>query len=404
MKLRDLAIVTRFEFSRHFSFKGELIGLALILIVVAFKFGGQKLMERANHDDPVRIGVVVQSTDEPLPADIGRVSFEPVDGRVALSAGSLKARGLKGVVHYEPDGTFTAVSAARDGLPEAVQEALNHVARNRKLAEKGLGAQDLEEISRPAVLHYQDLAGRELDDGRATRALGVVVTSLSLFACIGSFGLLFQTISGEKSQRVSEVVLSCIPAQTWIDGKVLAISLIGLKTVILYGLYLAIASALLTDNANGAQATQALSVSRIAWTAAFSLAGLLLWNSFFAALAASTSGEYGSGRRALFLLPMSLYLVCFAGIDNPENWFMKALSFFPGSSMIAMPLRILTGQVPGWQIVLSLALLVAGVWAMRSLAGGIFRVGMLMYGKPLSVAAILRLARQRGGTVVSEFT
>ncbi len=395
MSLQKLLAVTRFEIFRHISVKGELVGLLIILVVMSFRFGGQHLMELASRQDHARFAVVGADATTGMPEAVGRVSFEPIDAAYGSSASLLNGHGFAGLVRYENDGSFSVGTTGAETPPADLQSALDAFATKRALAALGLSGSDLQALRRPAVVHYHDLAGRKLDDGASTRALCIALTSLSLFACIGSFGLLFQTISGEKSDRVSEVVLSSIPAQTWIDGKVLAISLVGLKTIVVYGTYLAAASMFLRDGPDIQAAHQALSVGKVLWTVAFSLAGLITWNSFFAALAASTSGEYGSGRRALFLLPMVLYLVCFAGLDNPGNWFMQVLSYFPGSAMIAMPLRILGSEVPAWQMTASLLLLIASAWLMRSAAGRIFKVGMLMYGKQIGGTALFELLRAR---------
>jgi hypothetical protein len=59
-----------------------------------------------------------------------------------------------------------------------------------------------------------------------------------------------------------------------------------------------------------------------------------------------------------------------------------------------MPMRVAMGQATTWQIVLGLVLLAASVWLMRKVAGTTLRVGMLMYGKDLSLPELMKLAKQ----------
>jgi ABC-2 type transport system permease protein len=55
------------------------------------------------------------------------------------------------------------------------------------------------------------------------------------------------------------------------------------------------------------------------------------------------------------------------------------------------------GQVPAWQIILSVALLAATTVGLAWIAGRIYRVGILMYGKKPTIPEILRWARYTPG-------
>jgi ABC-2 type transport system permease protein len=57
------------------------------------------------------------------------------------------------------------------------------------------------------------------------------------------------------------------------------------------------------------------------------------------------------------------------------------------------------GQPPGWQIALSVAILLASTVGIAWLAGRIYRVGILMYGKKPTIPEIFRWVRYRPGEV-----
>jgi ABC-2 type transport system permease protein len=44
--------------------------------------------------------------------------------------------------------------------------------------------------------------------------------------------------------------------------------------------------------------------------------------------------------------------------------------------------RIVVSSVPAWQIALSLAINLAAIYAIAVLGGRVYRVGMLLYGRP----------------------
>ena len=383
-------VVARFEFLRQFTVRGDLVGLALVALVVGIKLGGQHLMEAASRAEPATIAIAAPR--DALPHDdSGRLTFvqlpEPEAAwREALAAGSIDAALTQGA-----EGGFVAHVAKNPSWLVPAKKVLAQWRRDRALAGAGLTGAQFEKLGAAPALEVVRLDGRRVHDDQATRGFSILLAMLSLVACSSCCGLLFQTITGEKNLRVSDVMLSTIPAQVWIDGKIAAITLLGVKTIVMYLCYITIGAAMLTERIGVLGAGGLLSFSTVGWVALFSIAGLALWNSFFAAAAATATGDYGSARRTLILFPIATYVVCFVGIDNPENWFMQVLSFVPFSAAIAMPLRIVQGGVPLWQVLVSLAALLAGAVAMRTLAGAIFRTGMLLHGKSPS---LLRLVRQ----------
>jgi ABC-2 type transport system permease protein len=66
-------------------------------------------------------------------------------------------------------------------------------------------------------------------------------------------------------------------------------------------------------------------------------------------------------------------------------WF----SIIPFTAPVAMMARIPFG-LPVWQLLLSMALLVATIFGTVWLAGRIYRVGLLMYGKKVSYRELLK--------------
>jgi ABC-2 type transport system permease protein len=396
---RSLWLVSKFEFRRHFSIKAELIGLAVILLVVGLKVGGQWMMEQANRSHPVVVAFV-GAPGIASPASDAGIRFVPVaspaggDFRALLQGGA-----YDGVVVRRSDREFIAYVRANPQWLDSVRAQLADWTMAHQLADRGLTTAEIAGVRAAPTLEVKYDDARAGANAEADKGFGLMLIMLSLLACVGSFGVLFQSISGEKANRVSDVILSCVPAQTWIDGKVAAVTAVALKSMVLYAIYIVIGGAVLMGG--DAAASISFSASKLAWIMLFSGAGLVFWNSFFAALAATSDGNYGSASRLLFMIPGVFYLICLAGIGNPENWFMRTLSYLPCSSAVAMPLRIINGEVSTASVLLSFVTLLLGVYLMRRFAGALFRVGMLMYGKspsPLELlrqGAALRAAAQR---------
>jgi ABC-2 type transport system permease protein len=72
-----------------------------------------------------------------------------------------------------------------------------------------------------------------------------------------------------------------------------------------------------------------------------------------------------------------------------------ALSFIPPVNTLAMMIRMSsTSPPPLWQVWVTIGVGLAAALAVTWAAAKIFRIGLLMYGKPPNFATLLRWVRQ----------
>ncbi len=65
---------------------------------------------------------------------------------------------------------------------------------------------------------------------------------------------------------------------------------------------------------------------------------------------------------------------------------MVCLTLFPTTSLMTIAMRWGVDRDPAWQLILSYVLLVAAALGSIWVAARVFRLGMLNYGQPLSLA------------------
>ncbi len=80
-------------------------------------------------------------------------------------------------------------------------------------------------------------------------------------------------------------------------------------------------------------------------------------------------------------------------LDEPNSWMARALGWFPLTGPLTMMIRLGTGKVPLWDVVVALFCLAAGVYVAIRGAAALFRLGLLMYGKRPTLAEIARQLR-----------
>ena len=129
----------------------------------------------------------------------------------------------------------------------------------------------------------------------------------------------------------------------------------------------------------------------------FYIGGYLIYSSLFAAVGAAVEN---ASEAQQFLLPVTIpiiisFMLVTEITKNPNGNLAFWASMFPLTSPIDMMIRLPFG-VPNWQIALSLFFLVLGFMGTTWLAGKIYRVGILMYGKKISWKEIAKWVLYKG--------
>ena len=123
----------------------------------------------------------------------------------------------------------------------------------------------------------------------------------------------------------------------------------------------------------------------------FFLGGYLLYAALFAAIGSAVESEADTQQ---FMLPVTAplilsFILATYVINNPNGPLAVWFSIIPLTSPVVMMVRIPFG-VPWWHLALSMVLLVAGFVFTTWLAARIYRTGILMYGKKVSWAELIR--------------
>ena len=262
-----------------------------------------------------------------------------------------------------------------------------------RLEGEGIGAERA-----AAMLEPVSIGVRSIDTGpyRGGGLIAVVVGAL-VFSVFTGAGVLFTVITGEKTQRVTEAIVSAVSPQAWIDGKILGTSLFVLAYLVSYTIGFVIAfllygaldgvlpqlPALVTD--------PAIAVT----TVVFAALGFALWFTVFAAIAATVSDPTTSSRGGFIMLPGGALAIGFLGlVGDVDGWLFRFFALLPLTSPSALPVRMLVGSVPAWELLASLTLLAATVLLARRAAAKVFALGIHMTGKEPSAREMWRWLRE----------
>jgi len=283
-------------------------------------------------------------------------------------------------------------------LVQWLQTTLNDEIAQRRFANAGIDRGLVTSLtSRTAVTRYglveraadgTTVPAREVDElSRFGVPMFVIVL---MFMCVMTGAMhLLNAIVEEKMSKISEVLLGSVTPGQLLLGKLLGVVAVSLLLTLIYligGVY-----ALFSFGR-----PDLIDPAIVAWFVLFVVCAALLYGSIFLAIGSACSNLKDSQsmiQPAMMLLILA-YLGAFVVMRAPESTLSVGLSLFPTMAPFAMMLRIVMPPGPPlWQVALSLAFLAGTtavtVWA----AGRIFRVGLLMQGKPPTLPELLKWVR-----------
>jgi len=254
---------------------------------------------------------------------------------------------------------------------------------------------------------------------------------IGVFIFIGLFGygaILMRSVIEEKTSRIVEIITSSVKPIELMLGKLLGVCLVALTQFSLWiatyaGVTILAApvaqffinqrmgdfqNSLNAVDGTGTAANMPSDIDLsfleqfsidplfVLYFFVFFVLGFLMYSSIFAAIGAAVDSEQDSQQ---FMTPVMLpiflgYMLNFRIAEAPDSTFAIVASLFPLTSPINMVTRMLVSNVPFWEVLLSILLLILSLIGMLLLAARIYRTGILMYGKKPTFKELYKWIRQ----------
>jgi ABC-2 type transport system permease protein len=381
-------LVASWEFRRYFKWKDQLYGLLIFLGLALLSYGVGRVT--AGNRRAVTIATSGFAVDAPTTS---RLTFAPAPDDSAERARQLEEGEIAGVLTRRVDGSFDLFVKKDPRFLPQLHDRLGELVRRERLVESGLSSAQLETILAAAIVSVRFTDPERQRAGTAERMVAAIFIGLVIMSVFTSMAYLLTGITGEKQLRVTESITAIIPPQAWIDGKIIGIGAYSLATIgnmILGSVLLLIVARL---NWNIPIPPIIVRPGVILLLIVFSALAVAMWNAAFAAFASTIDDPNTSTRSTVMFLPFIPVAMSVSVLRDPDHLASRVLSIFPLTSPSAMPIRLILSNPGVIEIGLAILLLGATVWLFRRLAGRIFEVGMLMYGKEPSFREMWRWAR-----------
>lgn len=228
-----------------------------------------------------------------------------------------------------------------------------------------------------------------------------IIIMLLYMAVIMYGQMVSQSVVSEKNTRAMEMLITCARPSHLMFGKVLGSGLAGLTQ-----LGLIIATAITSVSTIGAKSIPPevldfvhIPISFGLYALLFFLLGYFIYSFLLAAF--SSLASRSEDLNTLITPVMILYIAAFLIVvmcmnsDHINSPLMIVCSYIPFSAPIAMFARIALSDVSVLEITISVLVQLAAIYLLGMLSAAIYRVGVLLYGKPPKPAEIINLLKEQ---------
>ena len=190
----------------------------------------------------------------------------------------------------------------------------------------------------------------------------------------------------EKSSRVVEVILAAIRPVQLLAGKLIGVGILGLIQIAVIA-----AVGLAISIPGGAISLPSSTFETVVLVLIYFVLGYAFYGCCFAAAASLVSRQEDtqSSTGPLMVILIGSYVATNAALGNPEGGLATVGTFLPPMAPLIVPGRAAQGALPGWQLALSLAIMLAAIAVVIVLAGRIYDRSVLRFGTPVKLREAL---------------
>lgn len=270
---------------------------------------------------------------------------------------------------------------------------LVEVYRILAMLESGLSPDEAGEIMSITVEGKTETLGKD----QMQNFLYTYIMIFALYTVILLYGQMVATnVATEKSSRAMELLVTSTNPTAMMFGKVLASCIAGFSQLVLV-----FGTAILFYNINKDALSNPLiasifdiPVELFTYLIVFFILGFLIYAFLYGAIGSTASKLEDINTSVMpitFLFLIAFMVVMFSmSAGSVDNTLMQVCSYIPFTSPMAMFTRICMSTVAWYEIAISVTVLILSTVGIGVLSAKIYRVGVLLYGTPPKIGAILK--------------
>ena len=408
--MKQFGKILKFElknYAKNKAFVGVTIFLMVVIAVIMFFPRIAVLFEKDNDSDTAHdLSVMLVKADDPTQSDMVKETFAAsfTDYDVQITYDEISA--IKDKITFgDVECAFVMNGATSftyyvdnlsmyDMNPDIATGVLQKVYQMNAMINGGMSQEDA-----AGVMGIQiDAQVESLGKDQMQNFFYTYIMIFALYMVILLYGqMVAMSVATEKSSRAMELLITSAKPINMMFGKVLAACTAGLVQLIaIFG------SALVFYNVNKSYWGDNEIIDSIfnippelfVYMLIFFLLGFLIYAFLYGAISSTVSKLEDINtavQPVTFLFLFGFMVVMFSmSSGSVDNILMQICSYVPFTSPMAMFTRIAMSTVPWYEIAISISILVATTFGIGILSAKIYRVGVLLYGTPPKLAAIIK--------------
>lgn len=229
----------------------------------------------------------------------------------------------------------------------------------------------------------------EVKEDPLKRLVPGVFAGIILFSIVMTGMMIFQSASNEKKEKVAEIILSSVDSSELMQGKIIGYFALGITQV--FAWILIVVPFFIWKN--DFPILEYLLMPETLLLVFIAILGYLLFAAIFAGIGATFEDmdQTSNFQGIVFLLPWLPAALFSPVISDPEGIIAQAGSYFPLTAPAVLIMRLSVLESWPWiEISVSIIILLISIWLFMKLAGKIFKIGILMYGKNATPKEIVK--------------
>ncbi|PSL49873.1 ABC-2 type transport system permease protein [Chitinophaga niastensis] len=304
-------------------------------------------------------------------------------------------------------------------LESGINKDINNIIEKKRMELQGIDQSKLDGIKSDVEAEFKN--GKDEKKGSSWVAYGVGYASgFIIYIVLLLFGTsVMRGVMEEKVSRIAEVMISSVKPFQLMMGKIIGIAAVGLLQFFIWGILITVIYTIIPlfispesmqaaaqggamPQGNHADAMEAFSkisevMNSIHWSLLipcfifYFLGGYLFYSSLYAAVGSLANEDAADVQQLTLPITMPIIIgiiIMMKAVHDPTSPLAVWASIIPFTSPMVMMARLpygVPGTVPYWQLGLSFVCLIGGFIGTTWAAGRIYRTGILMYGKKITL-------------------
>jgi len=348
-----------------------------------------------------------------------------------VTANNFKEKGYSALLkipenYASGNDSISLISTKQLGMDaeDKIKDQINDAIRNQAFLKNNIDKKVLDSINKineDGMYNFRTVVkqGNKTEKSNAALSYGIGYGSgFLIYITLFIYGAaVMRGVMEEKMNRIAEVIISSVRPFQLMAGKILGIAAVGLTQLLIWIVLIVLLSTVTTSffspetlqhaqamnssmggAGNSSAAMNFLNAKSTFLSANWGLiipcflfyfvGGYLFYAALFAAVGSVVNEDPQEAQSLMLPITMPIilsFVIMTTAVGKPDAPISVWGSIIPFSSPIVMMGRIPSGNVPGWQIVVSMLSLIAGFILTTMLAAKIYRTGILLYGKKVTL-------------------